>query len=84
MGIQGALLSLMIPMIRLKTIVIGGSCPCSIESMKRGIGKRFDSNMEIPDIFQSTLGFQHIKGKSRTKPCPSSIVWCAVPEKYGA
>ncbi|XP_058798611.1 tRNA-specific adenosine deaminase 1 isoform X2 [Phymastichus coffea] len=81
MGVQGALLSLMIPVIHLKTIVIGGQCPYSLESMQRGIFKRFGVDGIVPNIIQSKLSFEQRKGGSRIRPCPSSIVWCATPEK---
>lgn len=82
MGLQGALLSLMIPTIKFESIVIGGGCPYSLESMQRGIFQRFDPNIGAPEIAQSQLSFEHRKSGSRTRPCPSSIVWCSVPEKY--
>ena len=81
MGVQGALLSLMIPTVRFDSIVIGGDCPYSLEAMQRGLYKRFDSKIEAPSIMQSKLSFEHRKGISRVRPCPSSIVWCAVPER---
>ncbi|XP_008205328.1 tRNA-specific adenosine deaminase 1 isoform X1 [Nasonia vitripennis] len=81
MGVQGALLSLMIPTIKFESIVIGGGCPYSLESMQRGIFQRFDPNIGAPEIVQSQISFEHRKNESRTRPCPSSIVWCLVPEK---
>lgn len=82
MGIQGALLSLMIPTIRFDTIVIGGHCPYSLESMQRGIWKRFNLNVTKPEIVQSTFSFDQRKHGLRVRPCPSSVVWCEMPEKY--
>jgi hypothetical protein len=81
-GVQGALLSLMIPSIRFESIIIGGGCPYSLESMQRGIFKRFNSNINDSVIKQSKLLFESRKGDLRCKPCPSSIVWCKVQERY--
>ncbi|XP_011499816.1 PREDICTED: tRNA-specific adenosine deaminase 1 [Ceratosolen solmsi marchali] len=82
MGVQGALLSLMIPSIRFERIIIGGGCPYSFESMQRGISRRFDTKIKHPIITQSKLSFESRKhGCLRCKPCPSSIVWCEVPER---
>lgn len=83
MGLQGSLISLMISPIHLKAIVIGGGCPFSLESMQRGIYKRFYENVpQKPNIVQSKLEFPEMKNQIRTRPCPSSIVWCALPEKF--
>ena len=82
MGVQGALLSLMIPNIYFQSIVIGGGCPYSLEAMLRGLCTRFDKRLKAPLIAQSKFTFEQRKGGLRTRPCPSSIVWCAVPEKY--
>ncbi|XP_043473056.1 tRNA-specific adenosine deaminase 1 [Leptopilina heterotoma] len=79
-GIQGSLLSLLIPEIKLKTIIIGGNCPFSLEAMERGLFKRFD-NSTGPRIFQSSFSFDEIKGETRQNPCPSSIIWCSVSER---
>ena len=81
MGIQGALLSLLIPSIKFSSIVIGGNCPFSQESMERGLCKRFGTNVTVK-ISKTNVKFEHIKDDVRICPCPSSIVWCAVPEKY--
>ncbi|KAF7990379.1 hypothetical protein HCN44_000184 [Aphidius gifuensis] len=81
-GIQGALLSILIPKIKLETIVIGGNCPFSIESMNRGIFKRFSTEISAPIILQSTLEFEHIKSDERHHPCPSSVIWCHVKNRH--
>ncbi|KAJ8674838.1 hypothetical protein QAD02_010624 [Eretmocerus hayati] len=81
LGAQGALLSLMIPSIRFESITIGGGCPYSSESMNRGIYMRFDPKIQGPVIKQSKISFDCKKSHSRTRPCPTSIVWCAVLEK---
>ncbi|XP_014212275.1 tRNA-specific adenosine deaminase 1 [Copidosoma floridanum] len=81
LGVQGALLSLMIPSIKFESIVIGGDCPYLLESMQRGLCKRFSPDQTAPIIKQSKLAFAHKKGKLRIRPCPSSIVWCAVSEQ---
>lgn len=69
---------MIIPKLKLETIVIGGKCPFSIESMNRGIFKRFSTELSAPIILQSTLGFEHIKSDERQHPCPSSVIWCQV------
>ncbi|XP_063975732.1 tRNA-specific adenosine deaminase 1 [Diachasmimorpha longicaudata] len=78
LGVQGALLSFLIPKVRIQTIVIGGGCPFSLESMKRGLYKRFDSGVEGPRIVQAAGGFSQAKSKIRGHPCPSSVIWCDV------
>ncbi|KAL7286964.1 hypothetical protein TKK_0018819 [Trichogramma kaykai] len=81
MGVQGALLTLLIKPIHFKSIIIGGGCPYSLDSMERGLFKRFDPNTKAPVIKQSLMAFEHSKDGIRLRPCPSSIVWCDVPEK---
>ncbi|KAK0178680.1 hypothetical protein PV327_007549 [Microctonus hyperodae] len=83
LGIQGALLSLIIPKIKLEIIVIGGGCPFSLEAMERGVYKRFHSidKYNIPKIYQSSLAFAQMKSQERINPCPSSIIWCAVSKR---
>ncbi|XP_012264454.2 tRNA-specific adenosine deaminase 1 [Athalia rosae] len=78
-GIQGALLSRLVPPIRIDTICIGGQCPFSEAAMRRGVHERFADVAHCPDIVQSEKGFAHRKQTTRTQPCPSSIIWCAVP-----
>ena len=55
MGVQDALLSLMIQTVRFESIVIGGHYPYSLESMQRGLYGRFDPKIEAPSIMQSKL-----------------------------
>ncbi|XP_025263635.1 tRNA-specific adenosine deaminase 1 isoform X4 [Camponotus floridanus] len=78
LGLQGSLLSLLIPPIKLKSITIGGSCPFSLDAMERGLYKRFNNEMDKPKIFQAKIAFIHKKGQQRSHPCPTSIIWCAV------
>lgn len=75
---------MIIPRIKLETIVIGGGCPFSLDAMERGVYKRFhsaDKYINIPKIVQSSLAFGHMKSQERTNPCPTSIVWCAVSKR---
>lgn len=78
LGLQGCLLSQLIPQINIETITIGGKCPFSLEAMERGIYTRFKDGKSNLRIMQSTQSFIHKKGFERTLPCPTSIVWCAV------
>ncbi|CAL1685077.1 unnamed protein product [Lasius platythorax] len=78
LGLQGSLLSLLIPPIKLESITIGGSCPFSLNAMERGLYKRFNNEMDKPKIFQAKITFMHKKGQQRSHPCPTSIIWCAV------
>ncbi|XP_008554923.1 tRNA-specific adenosine deaminase 1 [Microplitis demolitor] len=80
-GIQGALLSLFIPVLKLETIVIGNGCPFSMEAMERGLCKRFTDEFTLPKIYQSSLIFMHGKDNCRINPCPSSIIWCATQKQ---
>lgn len=82
-GVQGALLSLMIPQIKFKSIIIGGGVPYSLESMQRGLFTRFSYKIETSIIIrQSKFAFDQRKSNTRTRPCASSIIWCSVTEKY--
>ncbi|EZA53394.1 tRNA-specific adenosine deaminase [Ooceraea biroi] len=78
LGLQGSLLSLLIPPIKLESITIGGDCPFSLDAMERGLYKRFNSETDKPNIFQAKIAFVHKKGEERSHPCPASIIWCAV------
>ncbi|XP_015119680.1 tRNA-specific adenosine deaminase 1 [Diachasma alloeum] len=78
LGVQGALLSLLIPNVRIQTVVIGGECPFSLESMERGIFRRFNSGIKGPRIVQVSGGFSCKKSGARGHPCPSSVIWCDV------
>ncbi|XP_071563373.1 tRNA-specific adenosine deaminase 1 isoform X3 [Temnothorax nylanderi] len=77
LGLQGSLLSLLIPPIKLESITIGGDCPFSLDAMERGLYKRFNNNLVRPKIFQAKIAFVHKKGQQRSYPCPVSIIWCA-------
>ncbi|XP_011303787.1 tRNA-specific adenosine deaminase 1 [Fopius arisanus] len=81
LGVQGALLSMFIPKLRIQTVVIGGQCPFSLESMERGIFKRFDCGLKGPKIVQASTGFLERKSGNRQLPCPSSVIWCDVKGK---
>ncbi|XP_012536961.1 tRNA-specific adenosine deaminase 1 isoform X2 [Monomorium pharaonis] len=77
LGLQGSLLSLIIPPIKLQSITIGGDCPFSFDAMKRGLYKRFNKSVRL-NIFQANTAFLHKKGRQRLYPCPISIIWCDV------
>lgn len=79
LGLQGSLLSLLIPApIKLESITIGGDCPFSLDAMERGLYKRFNNKLVKFKIFQAKTAFVHKKGQQRLHPCPISIIWCAV------
>lgn len=78
LGIQGSFLSILIPPIKLETIIVGGNSPFSLEAMERGLYKRFNSEIYKLKIIQSKLFFKQQKNSERKNPCPSSIIWCAV------
>nr|XP_012234001.1 PREDICTED: tRNA-specific adenosine deaminase 1 [Linepithema humile] len=78
LGLQGSLLSLLIPAIKLESITIGGNCPFSLDAMERGLYKRFDNEVNKPKISQATIAFMQKRGQERSRPCPTSIIWCAV------
>lgn len=81
LGVQGSLLSLLIPPIKLETIVVGGNSPFSLEAMERGLCKRFDEKVCKLKIVQSKYSFKEQKNSERKHPCPSSIIWCAVKNR---
>lgn len=78
LGVQGSLLSILIPPIKMETIVVGGNSPFSLEAMERGLYKRFNEKVHKLKIVQSKLYFKQQKNSERKHPCPSSIIWCAV------
>lgn len=82
LGLQGSLLSLLIPPIKLESITIGGDCPFSLDAMERGLYKRFNIKFIRLKIFQAKTAFVHKKGQQRSNPCPVSIIWCAVRKRY--
>lgn len=82
LGLQGSLLSLLIPPIMLESITIGGDCAFSLEAMERGLYKRFNSEIDKFQIFQAKISFTDKKGQERQYSCPTSIIWCAVIDKY--
>lgn len=81
LGLQGSLLSLLIPPIKLESITIGGDCPFSLDAMERGLYKRFNKSIRL-EILQAKSAFVHKKGQQRLYPCPVSIIWCAVRNRY--
>ena len=81
MGLQGSLLSILIPTIKIDTVVVGGNCPFSLEAMERGLYKRFNKELYELKIVQSNISFKEQKNYERTHPCPSSIIWCAVKNR---
>ncbi|CAK9820767.1 tRNA-specific adenosine deaminase 1 [Anthophora plagiata] len=78
LGVQGSLLSILIPPIKMETIVVGGNSPFSLEAMERGLYKRFNEKAYNLNIVQSKLSFKQQKNYERKHPCPTSIIWCAV------
>ncbi|XP_017797212.1 PREDICTED: tRNA-specific adenosine deaminase 1 [Habropoda laboriosa] len=78
LGVQGSLLSILIPPIKIETIVVGGNSPFSLEAMERGLYKRFNEKKNNLNIIQSKLSFKQLKNDERKHPCSSSIIWCAV------
>ncbi|XP_066599678.1 tRNA-specific adenosine deaminase 1 [Prorops nasuta] len=80
LGVQGALLSILIPKLKIATIIIGGDTPYCKEAMERGIYKRFNI-LEGPKVLQASYCFVDKKGCGRTHPCPSSIIWCSVQHR---
>ncbi|KAF3423473.1 hypothetical protein E2986_10602 [Frieseomelitta varia] len=78
LGVQGSLLSILIPPIKIETIIVGGNCPFSLEAMERGLYKRFNEKTCELKIIQSKFSFNQQKNSERKHPCPSSIIWCAV------
>ncbi|KAG5345879.1 ADAT1 deaminase, partial [Acromyrmex heyeri] len=82
LGLQGSLLSLLIPPIKLESITIGGDSPFSLDAMERGLYKRFNNKLVRVNIFQAKTVFVHKKGQQRSDPCPISIIWCAVRNSF--
>ncbi|XP_015431710.1 PREDICTED: tRNA-specific adenosine deaminase 1 [Dufourea novaeangliae] len=78
LGLQGALLSMLIPPIKMETVVVGGGCPFSLEAMNRGLYKRFNKNMYKLKVMQAQVSFKQQKSHNKKHPCPSSIIWSAV------
>lgn len=81
LGLQGSLLSILIPSIKIDTVIVGGNCPFSLEAMERGLYKRFNNDAYKLKVVQSNVSFEHQKNHKRTHPCPSSIIWCAVKNR---
>ncbi|XP_076765723.1 tRNA-specific adenosine deaminase 1-like [Xylocopa sonorina] len=78
LGLQGSLLSILIPSIKMESITIGGNSPFSLQAMERGLFARFNENLNKLNIVQSKFSFKQQKSSGRKHPCPSSIIWCAV------
>lgn len=89
LGIQGALLSLMLKKnIFLSTFTIAGKTPFCLEAFDRALYSRLGDVSEkldikeVPkiEIKQSNLEFQYQKSEvgltDKENPCPSSVVWC--------
>ncbi|XP_078036791.1 tRNA-specific adenosine deaminase 1 isoform X2 [Augochlora pura] len=81
LGLQGALLSMIIPLIKMETVIVGGGCPFSLSAMERGLYTRFNKNMHKIKIIQSQVSFKQQRNDERKQPCPSSIIWCAVKHR---
>lgn len=94
-GLQGALLSLLLnEPLYFQSVIVGGGGPFSEMSLKRAIIDRLiyslSEGLSLPSkygvhyplILRSTLPFKHARMPNGVKqPCPSSIVWCKVPER---
>ncbi|XP_068082523.1 tRNA-specific adenosine deaminase 1 [Anabrus simplex] len=92
-GIQGALLSLFLSFpIYLSSIIIGGGCPLSYTALHRAVIGRFVDKIKgalhspytvkTPLLLQATLPFPDARSpNNRRNPCPSSLVWCSVPDR---
>lgn len=77
LGLQGSLLSILLPPIKIQSIIVGGNSPFSLQAMERGLFKRFNEIHKL-SIVRSKLSFKQQKNFDRKHPCPSSIIWCAV------
>lgn len=62
----------------METITVGGKCPFSLESMERGLYKRFNKETHKLKIMQANISFEQRRSHERKHPCPSSIIWSAV------
>ncbi|XP_076239356.1 tRNA-specific adenosine deaminase 1-like [Calliopsis andreniformis] len=82
LGLQGSLLSILVPTIKMETVIVGGECPFSLEAMERGLYKRFGKDTCKLKIMQANLSFKKQKNYERRHPCPSSIIWCAVKNRH--
>ncbi|XP_017878781.1 tRNA-specific adenosine deaminase 1, partial [Ceratina calcarata] len=78
LGMQGSLLSILIPPIKIESVIVGGASPFSLQAMERGLFQRFNKSICKLNIVQSKLSFKQQKNSDRKHPCPSSIIWCAV------
>ncbi|KAG8181659.1 hypothetical protein JTE90_017017 [Oedothorax gibbosus] len=92
-GMQGALLAdLMSEPVYMASLVIG-KCPFNNDAAQRAIIDRLSSISSLPEgyflnkpfIIQSSLDFKFskenvTKNNPEAVPCPSSIIWCAVPD----
>ncbi|XP_050522594.1 tRNA-specific adenosine deaminase 1 isoform X2 [Daktulosphaira vitifoliae] len=77
-GLQGAMLSLLIEPIYLSSITISGQCPYSYNALYRAVVGRLNIPKEkCPTLLQSSLNFQYSKHSSNlnSKACPLSIIW---------
>ncbi|XP_050436072.1 tRNA-specific adenosine deaminase 1 isoform X2 [Adelges cooleyi] len=76
-GVQGAMLSLLIDPVYLSTMVISGQCPYSHTALHRAVVGRLNTpGKTYPSLLRSSLNFQDSKHSNPlSKPCPSSVLW---------
>ncbi|KAI5646528.1 adenosine-deaminase (editase) domain-containing protein [Phthorimaea operculella] len=84
-GIQGALLHLLCGPIFIKYLIFGGGVPYSKESLIRALLYRKDNqtakNREImPELYQSSITFPHVRTEINVRPAPGSIIWLKTHE----
>lgn len=89
LGVQGTLLSYFLKTpIYLASITVAGGIPYSKESFLRSLKERF-AEIKLPAPYQQTtpvlgqsdISFDFCKSDHK-RPCPSSIIWSNVPDRY--
>ncbi|XP_047984175.1 tRNA-specific adenosine deaminase 1 [Leguminivora glycinivorella] len=81
-GIQGGLLDLLLSKpIFVSSFIFGSKVPYSEESLARALLKRNAGDLSLvqpgimPQFYQSTLVFPHIRTEKNLRPAPGSIIW---------